>query len=342
MQAPLSKVLDAFLTAVEPGNPTLRAPAGLVRTSWVGYEAHARLHIEPYLGDVRIGSLTLTHVEDWLKQLRAAGMSGSMRRKVLTTLRTVLKWAIAHDYLPNGRNVASLAPMPEANQHEWQPIDSNELQAILKAIRGHRLEALFRLALMMGPRLGELNGLALSDFDREARTININYDLVWEGPYPRRKQTKTPKSRRTIALPDSLFATLEAHLERRAQECLAAGDDWEEYGLLFTRFNGRPLRGDGTGGVGDQFKRCLRRAGLPVRNFHQLRHQAASLLLALNGGDYFEVARILGHSTYRLTLDLYGHLIPEVQRRLAESVDRFYTQLGAGVDPFSVPSREVA
>jgi hypothetical protein len=57
---------------------------------------------------------------------------------------------------------------------------------------------------------------------------------------------------------------------------------------------------------------------------------------ACNGNNYFEVARILGHSTYRLTLDLYGHLTPEVQRQTAQAVDRFYRDLRSGNDPFQV------
>jgi hypothetical protein len=47
-------------------------------------------------------------------------------------------------------------------------------------------------------------------------------------------------------------------------------------------------------------------------------------------------SRILGHSTYRLTLDLYGHLIPEVQRLTAQAVDRFHRDLRSGNDPFKV------
>ena len=333
MGVPLSDVMQDFLTAVEPGKPTRHAPAGLVRSTWVGYEAHVRLHIEPYLGMLPVGELELSDVEGWQLRSGSDGRSGAMRAKALNTLRIILKWAVDHDYV--GRNVASRAPMPFVPKQQWEPIDTYELRGILEAIKGHRLEAHFMLALMMGPRMGEINGLALDDYHREARTLSINFDLVWEDKLPVRKATKTPKSRRTIALPDSLIAALEAHLERRQKEKAAAGDAWQEYGLLFARANGRPLRGDGTGGVGDQLKRCLRRAGLRVRNFHQLRHQAASLLLALNGGDYFEVARILGHSTFKLTLDLYGHLIPEVQRKRSESVDGFYVGLAKdGTDPF--------
>lgn len=110
---------------------------------------------------------------------------------------------------------------------------------------------------------------------------------------------------------------------------LAAGRAYADTPYLFVRSNGNPLRGDGSGGVGDQFKRRLRRAGLPIRNFHQTRHIAASILLSLNGNNIHEVQQILGHSTYRMTLDLYSHLVPEVQAGRAADVDRLLRTLEA-------------
>lgn len=321
--APLRTVADRWLTACEPPNPTHHAPRGLARSTWIGYEAHVRLHITPFLGEHPVSQLRLDHVARWQSQLQAAGMSGSMRRKVLQTLRTLFAWAKDHDYVAD--NVARRQPMAAGEKQTWQPLGHGELTAMLAAIEGHYLYAHFLLALVMGPRLGEINGLGLEDFDVEARTLSINHTLTWstgERGVAARKEVKTARSRRTIYLPTIVFEAIQRHLEQRRQWASDLG--WQEFGLLFTRHNGRPLRGDGTGGVGDMFKRCLRRAGLPERNFHQLRHHAATMLLALNGNSYHEVALILGHSTFKLTLDLYGHLIPEVQRERAAQLDAFY------------------
>jgi integrase len=320
---PLADVTDRWLTACEPPNPTHRAPNGLAIATWVGYETHVRRHIVPYMGGFPVAQLTVDDVDRWQQQLRRQGMSASMLGKVLQTLRTILGWATPRGYVQ--RNVASDQPMSAGERVRWRPLDLDEMQRIIDAIDGHPLRAHFLLALVMGPRMGEINGLGLDDFDRERQTLTINHTLTWktgQSGFWHRREAKTPRSHRTIYLPGVVVEAFERHLDQRAAWASSAG--WQELGLLFTRKNGRPLRGDGTGGGGDQFKRCLKRAGLPIRNFHQLRHHAATTLLALNGNNYHEVALILGHSTFRLTLDLYGHLIPQLERELAMEVDAFY------------------
>ena len=79
--------------------------------------------------------------------------------------------------------------------------------------------------------------------------------------------------------------------------------------------------------MGDQFKRRLRRAKLPERRFHDLRHQAASILLMLNGGNLVEVQQTLGHSSHRMTVDLYGHLTTEALEHLVGLVDGYFRGL---------------
>lgn len=114
---------------------------------------------------------------------------------------------------------------------------------------------------------------------------------------------------------------------------------------MFTTYTGRPCRGDGTGGVTYQFQGCLKRAGVAPLRFHDTRHLAATLLSSLNGHNLIEVGQILGHSTYRLTVDPYAHLRPEVAAELAARVDEYYRiraelaalrASGLGVAPGSV------
>lgn len=326
--APLSEILRRYLTAREPAH-TAAGESAIVTSTWIGYEAHCRLHIAPFLGRVPIGALTTRRVKCWLGELEAAGRSTAIRGKVLVTLRTIVGWAQGEGYLD--ANPATGAKPPRHRRKEIAPFSLGEIDAIRDAIKGHRLEAEMAIALTMGPRLGELNGLWLDDVDFERHTISVGHTLSWVTGKPvREDDPKTPKSRRTIALPATVWSLLEGYLEARASERAAArasGRPYADTPYLFVRSNGGPLRGDGTGGVGDQFKGCLRRAGLPIRNFHQTRHIAASILLSLNGNNIHEVQQILGHSTYRMTLDLYSHLMPEVQAGRAADIDRLLRTL---------------
>ena len=315
-------LLDRWLTSCDQRRPTRARPEGIVPSTWISYEGHVRLHLAPYIGEIDARQLAVVDVEACMEALARDGRSPALRAKVLTTLRIALNWAKDRDFVE--RNVASVAIAPKVRRPQVEEISLAEIGAILDAVRAHRLGTLFTLAETLGPRLGELTALKWDeDFDELNHTLTINHTLSWATGVVDRKETKTERSRRTIALPQTLFEALLEHRARQCAERLAAGSAWVDDGYIFTRRNGRPLRGDGTGGVGDQFKRCLRRAGLTVHRFHQLRHNAASMLLMLNGGNLVEVQYLLGHSTYRMTADLYGHLVQEAGQALATKVDHF-------------------
>lgn len=130
-------------------------------------------------------------------------------------------------------------------------------------------------------------------------------------------EPKTLRSRRTIALPDVMVAALRTHRVRQIEERLAAGPDWKDWGLVFTSPTGAPLH---RGAVLRELRGHLDKAGLPAMRFHDLRHSCASLLAAQ--GVHPRVAmEILGHSTIALTMDVYSHVLPDLQREAARSMD---------------------
>jgi integrase len=297
-------------------------PDGIRASTWEGYEAHVRLHINPFLGGIVASELTKKDVGDWLKWLAKEKRSRAMRRKVLVTLRAALDWAIGERVLRD--NPAKAVALPKAEPRaKWKPYDVETTQAMIRAVHGHRLEALFLVALTVGARLGELLALKWDeDIDESERTISINHTLDRVAGEVVRYPAKTDASNRTIRLPDSVWDKLVEHRERQEAERTSAR--WTEWGFVFTTKSGRPLRGDGAGGAAAQFKTRLLRAGLTPGRFHDLRHQAASTLLMLNGGNAFEVQQIMGHSSHRMTLDLYGHLMPERLDHIVGQLDRYY------------------
>ena len=99
---------------------------------------------------------------------------------------------------------------------------------------------------------------------------------------------------------------LRAQRLRQKEERLRAGPAWAETGLVFTTTIGTPLD---TRNLVRHFHATLQRAGLPRKRFHDLRHTAASLLLAM-GTDLRVVQEVLGHSQITLTADTYAHVLP--------------------------------
>lgn len=129
-------------------------------------------------------------------------------------------------------------------------------------------------------------------------------------------EPKSDRSRRTLPLPEFAVKALRAHRVRQKQERLVAGSNWKETAHVFTTTVGTPMD---ERKVHYEFKRALCRAGLAPKRFHDLRHTAASLLLA-QGVHPRTVMETLGHSQISLTLNTYSHVMPTVLRDAANKM----------------------
>lgn len=184
------------------------------------------------------------------------------------------------------------------------------------------LEALDVLALTTGMRQGELLALVWEDVDLEIGVIHVRHTLqhgsagAWTLESP-----KTAKSRREVELNPSTVEALQAHRTAQLEARLAAGPLWHDHGLVFTRGDGEPMRG--THLLQRHFHPFLRRAGLPLIRFHDLRHTAATQLL-LQGINSKVVQERLGHSNVGITLDRYSHVLPGMQREAALAMERLF------------------
>jgi len=119
-------------------------------------------------------------------------------------------------------------------------------------------------------------------------------------------ETKTERSRRTITLPVQLVTALKAHRIRQLEERLAAGSRWHDGGFVFASNVGTGLE---PRNLHRAFKTMLANASLPDIRFHDLRHSAASLMLA-QGVPLRVVMEVLGHSSISLTANTYSHVMP--------------------------------
>lgn len=308
----LAAYLDLWLeTQVKP----TRAP----RTH-ASYAELARIHIVPKLGHVKLIELTPAHIADLMRAKEREGKSPrtvEMIRSVLvTSLGRAEKWGM----IP--RNVARLTDAPKARSAEVQPMTPEQARAFLASIQGDRLEALYRVALSLGLRQGEALGLSWEDIDLEAETLRVRHTLQRLHGQLSLKEPKTEKSRRTLPLPAFTVHALRAHRIRQLEERLVAGGRWEDTGLVFTTPVGGPLDG---GNLLKLYRTHLAAAGLPAFRFHDLRHSAASLLLA-QGISPHEVQATLGHAHFATTMDIYAHLYPETRQRVAAAMDAILSE----------------
>jgi integrase len=111
---------------------------------------------------------------------------------------------------------------------------------------------------------------------------------------------------------------LRRHRTAQTERRLLAGPEWNDHDLVFPSTLGKPQ--DGSHLLYGLFHPLLKTAGLPVIRFHDLRHTAATLMLG-RGIHPKIVSEMLGHATVAITLDLYSHVTPTMQRQAAQVLD---------------------
>lgn len=297
-------------------------PAVRPRT-YESYELTVRLHLAPALGHILLEKLAPQHVQTLLNCKPKDGLSPRSIAYLRVVLRRALNQALKWDLVV--RNAAALAEPPRTVRHESNPLTPEQSHALLLAVKGARLEAFYTVALALGMRRGEVLGLRWQDVDFGARTLKVrqaiqriagkltesgNSGLIAAEP-------KTERSRRTIAMPDVISKALKNHRVRQLEERLSAGAAWQENGLVFPNSIGAPLDPKA---LHRDFKRLLSEAALPSIRLHDLRHSAASLLLA-QGIPMRTIMELLGHSSITLTADTYSHLRAPAMREAADKMD---------------------
>lgn len=130
------------------------------------------------------------------------------------------------------------------------------------------------------------------------------------------RRLKTKRSRRTLHITPALDGLLRAHRARQAQERLAAGPAWADSDLVFTTKKGTPIDPDN---FAHYFHRLCIRAGLGRWTPHELRHSAASIMLAL-GTPLWVVSEVLGHASLSMTKDVHGHLVGDEKKEATEAI----------------------
>lgn len=290
------------------------------------YRGAVDLYLVPAFGTLRLEQLTPAIVQRWLLQHKTE--HGARRRIALAhaVLRSALSDARRLQLVTINAAELVKVPRPPASR-AIAALTVDQAAAFLAVASTHRLGALFSVALACGLRLGEATGLKWDDVDLETGEVRVRQQLQRVGKTLVLQELKTEKSRRTLMLPAVSLEALKAHRRRQLEERLKAGGDWTDTGLVFTTY---ARRGMGRKiGAALEPRRILRtlhllldRADpkLPKIRFHDLRHSAASLLIAA-GVELVEVSQLLGHSQVRVTADLYAHLQKQTAARAATHMD---------------------
>jgi integrase len=262
----------------------LQATRDTVRIgTWKQYETIVRLHIKPTLGRIRLNKLNPLQVQTLYRERLDAGLSARRVRYVHVTIHKALKDAVRWQLIP--RNVADAVAPPRPSNPEINPLNAQQTKTLLTAAEGDRLYALYVLAVTTGMRIGEMFGLKWSDVDLGRGTLQVRRTVAADGAI---NPPKTARSRRTIRLTKLAIRALRQH-EQKAEWVFASAAGTPIGICNFHKNSWKPL---------------LKRAGLPHKRAHDLRHTAATLMLS-RGVPVKVVSEMLGHANVSTTLSIY-------------------------------------
>jgi integrase len=272
-------------------------------------------HINPFIGTIRLNKLALVNLESWLAELEKAGRSDWTRHQAATTLGTALRRAVKMKLILI--NPASDLIKPQPKVKEVQIYDEEQAQHLLKTSNGHRLHALYVLALTSGMREGEILGLHWPDVNFEAKAVSVVTTLhSKKGGGFTLEPPKSKRSRRMIDLPIYAIDALKKHRKNMRAE----GHNVKSGPVFVTKTSNFISKSNLIRHV---HRPLIKRAGLPEYKFHALRHTHASMLLG-RGRNIREVSDRLGHSSPELTLRVYAHVMPGAGKETAKMLDQMF------------------
>ena len=303
--------------------------------TYQGYEGVVRLHLIPGIGKKRLAKLTGQDVRIFLTCIRqecqcckhgwdsqrdkprccALGqccdsrLSVRMVQFIHAVLRNALESAVREEIIP--RNVAKLVQVSAPRYKVNRGLTVQQAKATMAAAAGHRLSALYVLALYLGLRRGELLGLRWQDVDLDEAKLEVVHTLQRVGGALRLVPPKTEDSARTVPLPPVCVEALRAHQQRQGTEQAEAWPDWEDHGFVFPSRRGTPMEPDNLRRSWYQIRLA---AGLDTARFHDLRHTCVTLLLDL-GAPPHVVQEIVGHSDIEVTMTIYAHVSLDEKRK---------------------------
>lgn len=299
----------------------------LTLTTYAGYKIIVEKHLIPELGDISLSELKPKNVKDYYtkalesgrkdgKKMYGKGLSATTVSQHHRVLREALQHALELEMIV--RNPCDAAKPPRKAKHEITFLPAEDATGIIELFRDSYMFIPVFLAVTIGARRAEILGLKWEDVDFENGTINIRrglYVTADEGLFFKEPKNKT--SKRSVAISPEVIKVLKKHKTEQKKDKLSAGAKHKEDDLVCCLPGGAMIN---PSSFSNRFHEVVSKAGHKVR-FHDLRHAHASYLLK-QGVHPKVVSERLGHSNISMTMDLYSHIAPTLQKDAADGLDK--------------------
>jgi len=266
--------------------------------------------------------LSPNHFQKLYAYLSDKGKSQHAIHTVNKILNTILRQAEKMNAIP--KNPLKGVDSPARPNPRMSFLDEAQVQTLLltASFLKNRYRMLYNLAIHTGMRQAELLGLKWEDIDLEGKSISVTRQLIRKrrGGYELR-QPKTISGLRKLAIGETVVKGLREHWGEQQEIRKMVDGKWKDLNITFPSKIGTPIVASN---LRNDFRNLLRVAGLPKVRFHDLRHTSASLMLNY-GIPAIVVSKRLGHANPSITLNVYGHVMPSMQEKAAETMDELLT-----------------
>lgn len=293
-------------------------------STWDAYRLTLDCYLIPALGSELLESIDPLRLEQlYIDLLDHGGRNGrSLSIRTIRYIHAVLHKALA-DAVRTGLltdNASDRATLPRIDPHANEPSGAHvwtaaQARRFLESTAHDCHRDLWAAALGTGMRRGELLGLRWSDVTGD-RLVRVATALTIVDGRPRLKATKTYRVRNLHVDARTAAAIDRRRTSQETQRHQASAGWRNELDLIFTDEVGDPLVPQR---ITHRFRRLVRRLEVPTIRLHDLRHTHATLLLQA-GVPIKVVSERLGHSTIAMTMDVYTHVLPAMDR---DAADRF-------------------
>jgi integrase len=283
-------------------------------STWVRYNQLITSDVLPVIGGARLGRLRPHDVQLVVDKMVDKGLAARTVVQCYRVLSSALSQAVRWQMIPT--NPATAVRPPRIERAELVIPTAEQVRKLLTAAEGSWVHLPILLAAATGMRRGEVFGLRWGDVDTDAGVLRITGSLQRVGGKLRVVEPKTPRARRTVAIPRSVMDVLKSHRKEQTERRLLLGEGWTDSDLVVERGDGQPRDPDT---ITHYFADIATQVKMPGIRFHDLRHAYATSLL--RGGVHPKiVSEALGHASTAFTLDTYSHVVPSMQEAAAEAI----------------------
>lgn len=287
------------------------------------YSCYIRIcnkYIIPLIGNIKIDDLRPIHVQNYVDDL-----VGILSPQTIKIHINILNLAIKRAYKLRliRENIMDCIEVPKFKKFKNSIYNQEDMVNLLKVCRDTKLELPIFLASGLGLRISEILGLTWNNIDFNNNSITIEKITVRNNGKVFLKDPKTESSSRTISAPIEIINMLKDYKKKYIEDKLK-NSIINNYNLIFFDKNGHPIAQDV---LSKKFSRFLEEHNLKHIRFHDLRHSHVTLLI--NSKVPIKViSERVGHSNINTTLNIYSHVLKEMDKEASDKISESLFKLG--------------